>query len=531
MADTFAALGLRDELAAAAASAGYARPSPIQADAIPVLRRGGNAVLNASAGAGLTAAYALPLLDRLAEAPAGDAPRALLLYATPELAGAAARAIAPFAAAVGVRVAALAADWPQPAAADIVTTTPARARAGLHDSALKLGGLLAVVFVGLDAMLALGEAEALEAVAAALPREAQRVMTAGRDEAIADFVERHARRAVRFPSRPADEALAPRQPSPAGVPLAYTAVAAGERAAAIARILVAGGAAAARVHCRTRPEAERLAGELALRGLSATLEEGEGSAIRAGGEEETEEAVRVISASPPFDAEELRRRHGSEGGRVLLDARELAHLRRVAAAAGVGLTPAPLAAEEEGAAGLQAFRDAVRRALAEEDVAAQLLVLAPLFEQAGAEEVAGALSALLRRRHAAQPAAAAQAPAEGQTVAPRPPPALTRLFVSLGERDRVGPGDLVGSITGEAQVRGDQVGRIEIRDNFSIVEVESGIADRVIRAMNGTTIRGRSVRVDYDRRGAAQGARPARRQAPRGGPRRRPPRPGGRDEG
>ncbi|MGH7482376.1 MAG: DEAD/DEAH box helicase, partial [Longimicrobiales bacterium] len=62
----FEELGLSSSLAAAAAARGYARPTPIQRDAIPLLRRGNNVLLHASAGAGIGAAYGLALLDRLA---------------------------------------------------------------------------------------------------------------------------------------------------------------------------------------------------------------------------------------------------------------------------------------------------------------------------------------------------------------------------------------------------------------------------------------------------------------------------------
>ncbi|MGD2121663.1 MAG: DbpA RNA binding domain-containing protein, partial [Gemmatimonadota bacterium] len=65
----------------------------------------------------------------------------------------------------------------------------------------------------------------------------------------------------------------------------------------------------------------------------------------------------------------------------------------------------------------------------------------------------------------------------------------------------VGPGDLLGAIAGEAGVEGSQVGKIEIRDNFSLVEVAPTVADKLIRHVNGTTIRGRAVRVDHDRGG------------------------------
>ena len=66
---------------------------------------------------------------------------------------------------------------------------------------------------------------------------------------------------------------------------------------------------------------------------------------------------------------------------------------------------------------------------------------------------------------------------------------MAKLFVSLGSKDDIKAGDLVGAITGEAGIRGDQIGRIEIRETFSRVEVAREAADRVIGALNGTTVR------------------------------------------
>jgi ATP-dependent RNA helicase DeaD len=159
--------------------------------------------------------------------------------------------------------------------------------------------------------------------------------------------------------------------------------------------------------------------------------------------------------------------------------------------------------------------------VAAEDLHAQLLVLEPLFERHSPAEVAAALSALLRRRApAAAPPAASPAGAPPKDAGAT---GFTRLFISIGARDTVRPADLVGAITGEAGVKGDQVGRVDIRDSFSVVEIASAVADRVIRALNGTTMRGRSLRVDYDRKSSGDaGGRSGPRQAGparhRGGP-------------
>lgn len=91
---------------------------------------------------------------------------------------------------------------------------------------------------------------------------------------------------------------------------------------------------------------------------------------------------------------------------------------------------------------------------------------------------------------------------------------------ALVGRDGARPGDLVGAIAGESGIPGGKIGRIEIRDTFSIVEVEADVVERVVRAVNGTTIKGRATRVDYDRDRVAP-PRPsgARRPRPDGRPR------------
>jgi hypothetical protein len=212
-----------------------------------------------------------------------------------------------------------------------------------------------------------------------------------------------------------------------------------------------------------------------------------------------------IAYDVPFDAEALAALN-LEHGIVMIEPAELPHLRSIAAEAGVTLNPVGGTRAVRGS--VATYRESVRRAIEEQDLDAQLSLLDPLFEQYSAAEVAAALSAMLRRHPSEIESTNADAGAP-------PPPAFVRLFVSLGQRDNIRPGDLVGAIAGEASIAGDQVGRIDIRDTFSVVEVSAADADRVIRALNGTTLRGRSLRVDYDRRGGATAReRPARTRRP-----------------
>jgi ATP-dependent RNA helicase DeaD len=73
--------------------------------------------------------------------------------------------------------------------------------------------------------------------------------------------------------------------------------------------------------------------------------------------------------------------------------------------------------------------------------------------------------------------------------------------------------DLLGALAGESGVDGSSFGKIEIRDTYSLVEVRPSDAETVIKAVNGSSIRGRSARVDYDRGG---GTKAGKSRAPRG---------------
>jgi ATP-dependent RNA helicase RhlE len=85
---SFKSLGLSEEIARAVSERGYTEPTPIQAQAIPVILKGGDLMGGAQTGTGKTAGFTLPLLQRLMEKPvAGKAHiRALVLTPTRELA-------------------------------------------------------------------------------------------------------------------------------------------------------------------------------------------------------------------------------------------------------------------------------------------------------------------------------------------------------------------------------------------------------------------------------------------------------------
>jgi len=79
----------------------------------------------------------------------------------------------------------------------------------------------------------------------------------------------------------------------------------------------------------------------------------------------------------------------------------------------------------------------------------------------------------------------------------------TRLYIAAGRQAGVRPADLVGAIAGEAGVGSHVIGSIEIGDRFSIVEVPTALATRILFALRATKIRGRKVTVNRNRADSA----------------------------
>lgn len=274
---TFAALGLAPALLETLAGLGYEEPTPVQEAAIPPLLAGRDLLAEAPTGTGKTAAFALPILQRLAadglgRAEAGTA-LALVLVPTRELAMQVAEAVHRYGRVLGARV--LPVYGGQPIGQqlrglrrglDIVVATPGRAVDHLTRGSLRLDTVQAVILDEADEMLDMGFAEELDTILSATPTVRQTALfSATISPTIARVAARHLREPVRVavrPERPSEEA-------PAKVrQLAYV-VRRPDKLAALGRILDVEDPAAALVFARTRGEVDDLAEALSGRGHDA----------------------------------------------------------------------------------------------------------------------------------------------------------------------------------------------------------------------------------------------------------------------
>jgi len=497
---SFEETGLAAPLAQAVAALEIDEPNTLQRQTIPVIRRGGNVVVRASPGAGATLAWSVGVLERVLSLPESTGPRVLIVTPTEERAIQLAESLATLTAAVSgdsagaawcaLRVRALAAAWIT-READVLVASMLLAAGEVETSTLKLDGLGTLVLDGVAQMLALGGAAALETILVSTPRAAQRVfVTSEVSRDVDKLVEPHARRAVHIPPRPSEGEV----PAETGRKIAYIVAQEAGRLDVLMHLLSTRDAAGEVIVTRSNARARSLRAALARRGLGE-------AAVAPDVRTYTDGGLATIAWDVPFDGTGLGTLSGA-APLVFIAPAERVHLQAIARAAGITLEPAARPARSRDS--VTAYRRRIWKAIEEEDIDAQFALLGPLFERHAPEEVAAALSALLRRRTPATEVAR-----QGQA----PAPAFVRLFISAGQRDGLRPADLVGAIAGEAGLTGDRIGRIDIRESFSVAEVEAGAADKVIRALNGTTLRGRSVRVDYDRPstpGAVRRSRPPR---------------------
>ena len=133
-----------------------------------------------------------------------------------------------------------------------------------------------------------------------------------------------------------------------------------------------------------------------------------------------------------------------------------------------------------------AQRSAVLRSIESGNLERALLTLAPLFERHDAATVAAALYELW---------------IQSAPPAPAVPPtsATSKVYVGVGKKDGANANELVAVLTKELRVERGKIGRIELRDAYSLIELPAQDAEQVAAALNGRTIRKKRVTARVDR--------------------------------
>jgi ATP-dependent RNA helicase DeaD len=535
-AGTFADLGLRPELLAALTGLGYEEPTPIQREAIPPLVAGRDLLGQAATGTGKTAAFALPLLQRL---PAGTRPKkptALVLVPTRELAIQVSEAVHRYGKGLNARVLPIYGGQPifrQLSAldrgVDVVVATPGRALDHIGRGTLVLDGLEVVVLDEADEMLDMGFAEDIEGILQSTPAERQTVLfSATMPPRIDGMARRHLRNPVRIHM---GRAQAGAGQAPLVRQVAYV-VPRAFKTATLGRILDVESPAAAIVFCRTRDEVDQIAGTLNGRGYRAeaihggmTQEQRERvmGRLRAGTADllvatdvaarglDIEQLTHVVNYEVPSAPDAYVHRIGRVGraGRegvaiTLVEPREHRMLKTIERATKQRITveKVPTVADLRSRR-LELTRAAIEETVMEDDFDGYRVVVESLADKYDVMEVA--LAAVKLVHEAGGPVTddedipevtpKADRPVRPARPAKRPASGVTRLFVGAGRSAGIRPQDLVGAIAGETRLSGRDIGAIEIADRFTLVEVPESAADEVVNALRASTIKGKKVTV------------------------------------
>ena len=547
----FADLGLSEPVMKAVAAVGYETPSPIQAATIPAMLQGRDVLGQAQTGTGKTGAFALPVLSNIDLN--ATKPQVLVLAPTRELAIQVAEAFQSYSASMpGFRVLPVYGGQPygQQLSAlrrgvHVVVGTPGRVIDHLDRGTLDLSELKTLVLDEADEMLRMGFIDDVEAVLKKLPEQRQvALFSATMPSAIRRIAQTYLR-------EPVEVTIASKTTTSANIRQRYWWVAGMHKLDALTRILEVETYDAMIIFARTKAGTEELAEKLQARGLAAAAINGDmqqAQRERAVGQLKegkldilvaTDVAARgldverishVLNYDIPYDTESYVHRIGRTGraGRkgeaiLFVAPRERGMLGAIERATRQKIEqmnlPSVDAVNErrvakfldkiEGALGssdLSVFRDLVERYESEKNVPAV--------------EIAAALAALVQgktplllakpvvpertfetrsfeaRERTERPDRPKREPRERTPRDPNAPDVAMKTYrIEVGYQHGAQPGHIVGAIANEADLESRFIGRIDIRDDYTLVDLPDGMPPELLEHMQNVRVASKPLRM------------------------------------
>ena len=537
----FSEFNLEESIVAAVDKLGFEQATPIQAATIPALMTGVDIIGKARTGSGKTAAFGLPMLQRLVDG--GDRPRGLILAPTRELALQVTDAMRSFAKGLPVRIVTIYGGAPYPPqlkalrnGATIVVGTPGRVIDHMERGTLDLSAIEMFVLDEADEMLRMGFIEPVQDIIAALPEDRQiALFSATMPPAIQGV-------AQRFTQDPKTIEVESTSLSTDHIEQFWVRAPARKKADTLARLLLAEPSGYTLIFCRTRRGCAEVADALTKQGIAADAIHGDlnqaarervinrmrakslnvlvATDVAARGID-VSHLTRVINYDYPGSAETYTHRIGRTGR---------------AGASGVAITLVTPSEQRK----LRFLQKAIKYDIRETDpptnaeIAAQQRAL--LWN-----EVEGVLTTVDLQHEFdwltehgvasdADPMSLAAAAihllnrTRGMDLAPpKPEPKRTKherrendrhreqrsnrpprndtdmqrvneveLFIGVGKFAGVRPGDIVGALANEFGINGQDIGRVMLFDKNAFVGLPRAIADAVLAKHDKLTIRGRT---------------------------------------
>ena len=543
----FDGFGFSEALLKTLAAKGYSEPSPIQKAAFPELMLGRDLVGQAQTGTGKTAAFALPLLERLASGQ--KTPQALVLAPTRELAMQVADSFKAYSAGhPHLKVLAVygGTDFRSQINAlrrgvDVVVGTPGRVMDHMRQGTLDTTGLRSLVLDEADEMLRMGFIDDVEWILEQLPQERQVVLFS------ATMPPEIRRLSKRYLKDPAEVTIRTKDQEGKRIRQRSITVPMPHKLEALQRVLDACGGEGVIIFARTKAITLTVAETLEAGGHQVAVLNGD---VPQNQRERTVERLRngsvdilvatdvaargldvdriglVINYDMPFDSEAYVHRIGRTGraGRtgeavLFVTPRERRFINNLERATGQPIEPMEVPGNtainqgrldrlhkrlseavhqerpnaEEGAL----LKELLQRIGKELELSPDQLAYAalsmaigpePLLRQQGDDEWIHNNQRRdrdrgdRRERRSDRPA---RAPEEN----------MQRYRVEVGHRDRVKPGNLVGAIASETGLQGRAIGRIQIFDNHSLVDLPKGMPEDIYNSLRRLRVMNRELQI------------------------------------
>lgn len=537
----FEELNLDARILRAVIDMGFEAASPIQAQAVPVQKEGRDMIGQAQTGTGKTAAFGIPLLEKMH--PDNRKTQAMILCPTRELAIQVAEEIRRLAKYMsGIKVLPVYGGQEivkqirsLKGGVQIIVGTPGRIMDHMRRKTIRTDEIRTVVLDEADEMLNMGFLEDMETILSQLPEERQTVMfSATMPQAIADI-------ARKFQKDPVMVRVVKKELTVPKVTQYYYEVKPRTKVEVMCRLLDLYSPKLSVVFCNTKKQVDELVQALQGRGYFAEGLHGDlkqeqrdrvMDSFRNGATEilvatdvaargiDVDDVEAVFNYDIPQDDEYYVHRIGRTGragreGRAfsLVVGSEVYKLRDIQRFCKTKIIPQPIPSlndvtaikaekildevQEHIADGdLERMIDIIEKRLIAEDYSSLELAAAFLKMTMGDdyEDIAEDTRPLrdlddLGRRNEGRGR-------DGRARGSNSQNSMTRLFINLGKNQNIKPGDILGAIAGESGLSGRLVGSIDMYDKYTFVDVPRAQADQVLAALNRTKIKGRSVHVE-----------------------------------
>lgn len=515
---TFQDLNLSDATLKAVGALGFEEPTAIQEKAIPPALEGRDIIGQAQTGTGKTAAFAIPIVERLTNV--AIQPAALVLTPTRELCLQVAGEVGKIGQWRGLTTLPVyggqSLDRQMRSlrrGVDVVIGTPGRLLDHLRRGTLKLSGVQVVVLDEADEMLDMGFIEDIETILSKVPAKRQTMLfSATMPDAITKLAQRHLRDPIRI-------TVAPEQVTVPQINQVYYEIKTRDRVEGLSRILDVQDVDKAIIFCRTKKTVDEVAESLKVRGYLAEAIHGDLSQrerervmgkFRRGEIEllvatdvaarglDISDVTHVINYEIPQDAESYVHRIGRTGraGKsgeaiTLIAPREFRQLRDIERAVKSRIQRRDLPSMREI---VEKKRDIIKERLVQAIERGRLADYRTVVEEVldegdwdSVDVAAAALQMWAGEDIQGEPRSTEDTGAE---------PGMVRLFVNVGREHGVSPADIVRTVASQGGTPGNLIGLIKIFDRFTFVEVPEAYASSVIEGVTSATIRGRVVNVE-----------------------------------